>query len=126
MQKDDVIYRKAAIDEIEFELEMINSALDSMTLDFNARERLRQRKGEAREILNSIQQLPSAQRWIPCSERLPKVRQWVLCQCRAGIMDVLRLTADGSWNKDYPHAEYMSGFVVAWMPLPEPYEVKNG
>lgn len=58
---DDLISRQAAIDEIEYELEMINSALDSITLDFNARERLRQRKGEAREILNSIQQLPSVQ-----------------------------------------------------------------
>lgn len=57
----DLISRRAAIDEIEYELEMINSALDSITLDFNARERLRQRRGEAREILNSIQQLPSAQ-----------------------------------------------------------------
>lgn len=55
------ISRQAAIDEIEYELEMINSALDSITLDFNARERLRQRRGEAREILNSIQQLPSVQ-----------------------------------------------------------------
>lgn len=57
----DLISRQDAIDEIEYELEMINSALDSITLDFNARERLRQRRGEAREILNSIQQLPSAQ-----------------------------------------------------------------
>lgn len=57
----DTISRKAAIDEIEYELEMINSALDSITLDFNTRERLRQRRGEAREILNSIQQLPPAQ-----------------------------------------------------------------
>lgn len=57
----DLIERQAAIDEIEYELEMINSALDSITLDFNTRERLRQRRGEAREILNSIQQLPSAQ-----------------------------------------------------------------
>lgn len=63
-----------------------------------------------------------AQQWIPTSERLPKVREWVLCQCRAGIMDVLRLTEDGSWNKNYPHAEYMSGFVIAWMPLPEPWK----
>ena len=69
-----------------------------------------------------LKQLPSAQRWIPCSERLPKVREWVLCQCRAGIMDVLRLTEDGNWNKNYPHAEYMSGFVIAWMPLPKPWE----
>ena len=75
--------------------------------------------------IDAVKELPPAepeQKWIPCSERMPDVRQRVLCQCRAGIMDVLRLTADGSWNKDYPHAEYMSGFVVAWMPLPEPYE----
>lgn len=61
MSDKDTIYRQDAVDEIEFELEMINLALDSTTLDFNARERLRQRRGEAREILNSIQQLPSAQ-----------------------------------------------------------------
>ena len=75
----DCISRQAAIDEIEYELEMINSALDSTTLDFNTRERLRQRKGEAREILNSIQQLPSAQPEQPeivrckdCKYLLPK------------------------------------------------------
>lgn len=60
--------------------------------------------------------------WIPCSERLPNVRQWVLCQCRVGIMDVLRLTADGRWYKHYPRTEYMSSFVVAWQPLPKAYE----
>lgn len=71
----------------------------------------------------AIRNLPTAQPgWIPTSERLPDVRQWVLCQCRAGIMDVLRLTADGSWSKNYPHTEYMSSFVVAWMPLPKPWE----
>ena len=75
-------------------------------------------------IYEKIKALPPAEpRWIPCNERLPKVRQWVLCQCRAGIMDVLRLTADGSWNKDYPYTDYMSGFVVAWMPLPDAYGV---
>ena len=73
-------------------------------------------------MIKGIKALLSAQRWIPCSERLPKVREWVLCQCRAGIMDVLRLTEDGSWNKSYPHTEYMSGFVIAWMPLPESWE----
>ena len=72
--------------------------------------------------ISKLSVMPSAQRWIPTSERLPKVREWVLCQCRAGIMDVLRLTEDGYWNKNYPHAEYMSGFVIAWMPLPEPYK----
>ena len=71
---------------------------------------------------NDIMRFPSAQpeRWIPCSERLPKVRQWVLCQCRAGIIDVLRLTDDGCWYRK-SNEIYMSGFVLAWMPLPEPY-----
>ena len=70
----DLICRQAAIDEIEYELEMINSALDSITLDFNARERLRQRRGEAREILNSIQQLPSAQ---PEIVRCKDCKHWI-------------------------------------------------
>ena len=72
----------------------------------------------------TIMELPSAQpepQWIPVSERLPKVRQWVLCQCRAGIIDVLRLTDDGCWYRK-SNEIYMSGFVLAWMPLPEPYK----
>ena len=74
-------------------------------------------------ITNRLNNLPSAQQWIPCTpETMPKVREWVLCQCRAGIMDVLRLTEDGDWNKNYPHAEYMGGFVIAWMPLPDSWK----
>lgn len=106
----DLISRQAAIDATWFE----PSYTDPLNVLTEVRDRLKA--------------LPSAQpehRWIPCSERLPEVRQWVLCQCRAGIMDVLRLTVDGSWNKDYPNAEYMGGFVIAWMPLPEPYEGGN-
>ena len=70
----DCISRQAAIDEIKYELEMIDSALDSITLDFNARERLRQRRGEAREILNSIQQLPPAQ---PEIVRCKDCKHWI-------------------------------------------------
>lgn len=62
-----------------------------------------------------------AQQWIPRSKRLPKVREWVLCQCRAGIMDVLRLTEDNGWYKDSTHT-YMHSFVLAWCPLPEPWK----
>lgn len=59
--------------------------------------------------------------WIPCSERLPKQGQEVICQCRARIIKVLKLDANGDWYQDADHC-YMSGFVIAWMPLPEPYE----
>jgi len=60
-------------------------------------------------------------RWIPCSERLPKQGQEVICQCIASIIKVLKLNADGDWYQDAEHC-YMSGFVIAWMPLPEPYK----
>lgn len=64
----DLISRQMAIDEIKYEFEMINSALDSLILDFNTRERLRQERDEAIEIiLNSIQHLPSVEthgHWI--------------------------------------------------------------
>ena len=63
-------------------------------------------------------------RWIPVSERLPKQGQEVICQCRASIINVLKLDADGDWYQDASHC-YMRGFVIAWMPLPEPYKAEE-
>ena len=60
-------------------------------------------------------------KWIPCSERLPQQGQEVICQCRANIIKVLKLDANGDWYQDAEHC-YMGGFVIAWMPLPEPYQ----
>lgn len=106
---DDLISRQAAIDAI-------NKALDRETVVSRW----------VREVaVYAVKGLPAVQpeqRWIPVAKRPPKVREWVLCQCRAGIMDVLRLTEDGSWNKNYPHVEYMGGFVIAWRPLPAEYK----
>lgn len=61
--------------------------------------------------------------WIPLSERLPELGQKVLCYCRAKIYDVLKYTMDG-WFEDAEHC-YMDGFVLAWMPLPEPYRAES-
>ena len=97
---DDLISRQQAID-----------ALYSVD-EYNARS------------VKAIKTLPSAQpeqRWIPCSERLPKQGQEVICQCRANIIKVLKLDAYGDWYQDAGHC-YMGGFVLAWMPLPEPYK----
>ena len=109
----DFVDRQAAIKELNNEIirrRLFDNANDGMLDEF-----------DTESILRNLPSAQPEQRWIPTSERLPKVREWVLCQCRAGIMDVLRLTEDGDWNKNYPHAEYMSCFVIAWMPLPEPY-----
>ena len=75
-------------------------------------------------IRKALEKLPSAQpelKWIPCSEQLPRQGQEVICQCRANMIKVLKLNAYGDWYQDAEHC-YMSGFVIAWMPLPEPYE----
>ena len=71
------------------------------------------------EIRDRIKALPPTPQWIPVSERLPEEREWVLCQCRANIQMVLR-RQDGYWHQDSRH-EYLKSFVLAWMPLPEPY-----
>lgn len=98
-----------------------NEAISILATSARPREpKNRTRYDEAIKMAIVALQQPE-QRWIPCSERLPKVRQWVLCQCRAGIIDVLRLTDDGCWYRK-SNEIYMSGFVLAWMPLPEPYK----
>ena len=78
---------------------------------------------DLQDVIYHLRDFPTAQQWIPVSSgKLPKIRQWVLCQCRAGIQEVLRLTDDGGWECIYPNTIYMKSFVVAWMPLPEPWK----
>lgn len=67
----DLISRDDAIEAIKKEIEMDNIVLQSSTITYNTREALRQRIGEAREIITLLEVLPSANQWIPCSERLP-------------------------------------------------------
>lgn len=78
-----------------------------------------------KERIDSMPTVDVEPKWIPCSERLPRQGQEVICQCRASIIEVLKLDANGDWYQDANHC-YMSGFVIAWMPLPKPYEVGHG
>lgn len=78
---------------------------------------------EVHDVAESLPTIEAEPKWIPTSERLPEVGQWVLCQCVVGaVMNVLKRTHDGDWKQLYPLAIYESEFVVAWMPLPEPYK----
>jgi len=61
--------------------------------------------------------------WTSTGDELPELEKYVLCQCRAGIVEILRLTEYG-WLDD-EECHYMQGFVIAWMPLPEPYKEAN-
>ena len=75
------------------------------------------RKKHFEEILEKfIMQQPSAQQWIPCSERLPERNGYYLVTGRQGAVNK-RLYQDGYW--------YGNWAIIAWMPLPEPWRGEN-
>lgn len=85
------------------------------------------------EIVNAIKELPSAEQWIPCSERLPNITNYhtsepciVCCDNGAYAFAELEENIFGQvgWNCERDDEYYDPvGVVVAWMPLPEPYLV---
>ena len=80
---------------------------------------------DANYAIDFLEQMPSAQRWIPCSERLPEAR-------RSVILSTKEWTGEGCyWETTTNHviwkgyrwnATYWDDEVIAWMPLPEPYK----
>ena len=67
-----------------------------------------------------IKELPSAQRWIPCSTALPEhdgeylvtIKAFTIDQAVYADIDIARYTG-GKWRKGFP--------VTAWQTLPTPY-----
>ena len=95
--KDDLINRQAAINAIEnTECELLAEEWDELT--------------------NAIKQVPSAQQWIPVTERLPEKQQYVLVTYNG--LDGRRLVVVTNWNPN----TWIESNSVAWMPVPEPYE----
>ena len=88
------------------------------------------------EVRDKIEALPSAQteqRWIPCSKRLPEagVRYQVTFESgEVGYADFRNkiFLSDGSAKENVWETERYyedDGEVIAWMPLPDPYEEKG-
>ena len=89
--------------------------------------------------VEDIQALPSVeleQRWIPVTEQLPKpneyerrkVRKYYLVQNVYGDMMVAsyrRNTTGKTWWEQMYANNPVDDEVVAWMPLPEPYEKRE-
>ena len=80
--------------------------------------------------IEAIKILPSAQRWIPVSERLPEkyIGQWLCCTSDGEIM-VLPYDTPGDGTKecvfyqwDDDGYSYQTFDVIAWMPLPKSYK----
>lgn len=102
-------------------------------------------------VMNALKaQLPSAQpeqkteKWIPCSERLPKKCGWYMCTLKDYRVNAYYWNNKGEWvdngkkhffelynisgrytgkeiTAEQEGSVYWTDWVIAWMPLPEPY-----
>ena len=71
---------------------------------------------EIREAIEKAGKMPSAQRWIPVEKETPILPNIVIvCDSLGKIL--FDSYIDGSWT--------YCPYVVAWMPLPEPYKEES-
>lgn len=73
-------------------------------------------------VLKVLESLPTAQQWIPCSERLPDNEKRVLCTVQSGehfsVVPCIFIQHTRRW---LPEVYGNHDNVIAWMPLPEPW-----
>ena len=98
---DDLIRRQDAINELSY----------CQTYLFDSRDH--DKKISLEDAEYTIERLPSAQQWIPCSERLPDQNGKYLVVGRQKAINILKFDG-GRW--------YGKWGVVAWMPLPDCYQ----
>ena len=60
--------------------------------------------------------------WIPCSERLPEDNTRVLACFTTGTVTELAYLGEGVFSGLY---EYTTKVIIAWMPLPLPYQKES-
>ena len=74
------------------------------------------------KILDMVKKVPPAQQWIPVSERLPKERVAVLVWCPERKNIYCACYEEKQWWIFGAYFNKIEFDVVAWMPLPKPWE----
>ena len=78
------------------------------------------REAEYRGYMKAVEDRPKGE-WIPCSERLPKRQGYYICTCKDGSK--YKRTTVVKWSNGWQLTGTRSYWIVlAWMPLPKPYE----
>ena len=101
----DLIYRQEAIDAVE-KSRQLNHHIDRKTSCDH--------ENEHRHFLTILNELPSADRWISCSEKLPEYGEAVLTINEDGDYEVNHII-------DEDNGEWFYEGAIAWMTLP-PYK----
>lgn len=109
----DLIYRQDAIDALDVNDRFADARYPEWYVDV-------------------IEQVPSAQQWIPTSERLPEKDGFYLISIPPGefpdgfLQVDMIVFLDGKWQYQYDFKkkqfQEFNCPVLAWMPLPKPYE----
>lgn len=84
----------------------------------------------AANLLSHTKKIPSADavsEWIPCSERMPEFSTEVLVTMEWGDRHVMSVEWDSqtnelAWEDTIQNFRWDFDNVIAWMPLPKPYE----
>ena len=82
------------------------------------------------ETVKSAPTVDAEPRWIPCEEKLPEQEEKVylvyledghICDCKWWCRNLISLEPTEQWRWDILDLPQY-GRVLAWMPLPEPYD----
>ena len=73
------------------------------------------------EDIKNAPTIEPKQEWIPCSERLPARQGYYICTCKDGsrVLKTTTIKWSNGWQLSGTRAYWK---VIAWMPLPEPWE----
>ena len=95
-------------------------------------------KWAGKAALDAIKKLPPAQQWIPCSERMPEKYDeyyvtWTSDNFKRPLIEIIECDETNEfdyelyrfkmeWLLNETMKAYDNPKIIAWMPLPEPYE----
>ena len=123
------------IEDLLYDVELDDRALDSTDEVGLSRVMCQIERGCKQEMVDMLKQAPTIEQpqWIPCSEKLPTDNDYdesfivtIQCEHVDGWDDYVTGYADFTPHGWDIQSYYLGQIkVVAWMPLPEPYQAER-